>query len=149
MSETFYYGARLITEFVRFGAGCRSLDSTCQATITRLRPSPLGRSGCFLMFRLLENDGVLLHIGGRALDLLLVLAERPVEVVFSSSGVTNMTATHESFRSRSDFRTFRLRRAVCANLNQNPDRLRRPRRPALLPQVDWFKELRRRSRKCL
>src|SRR5258705_6917764 len=63
MSETFYYGARLITEFVRFGAGCRSLDSTCQATITRLRPSPLGRSGCFPMFRLLENDGVLLHIG--------------------------------------------------------------------------------------
>jgi hypothetical protein len=82
MSETFYYGARLITEFVRFGAGCRSLDSTCQATtITRLRPSPLGRSGCFPMFRLLENDGVLLHIGGRALDLLLVLAERPGEVV--------------------------------------------------------------------
>ena len=68
---------------------------------------------------------------------------------FSSSGVTNMTATHESFRSRSDFRTFRLRRAVCANLNQNPDHLRRPRRPALLPKVDWFKELRRRSRKCL
>jgi DNA-binding winged helix-turn-helix (wHTH) protein len=33
------------------------------------------------MFRLLENDGVLLHIGGRALDLLLVLAERPGEVV--------------------------------------------------------------------
>jgi DNA-binding winged helix-turn-helix (wHTH) protein len=32
------------------------------------------------MFRLLENDGVLLHIGGRALDL-LVLAERPGEVV--------------------------------------------------------------------
>lgn len=38
-------------------------------------------SGCFPMFRLLENDGVLLHIGGRALDLLLVLAERPGEVV--------------------------------------------------------------------
>src|SRR5258707_4637517 len=79
MSETFYYGARLITEFVRVGAGCRSLDTTCQATITRLRPSPLGRSGCFPMFRLLENHGVLLHIGGRALDLLLVLAERPGE----------------------------------------------------------------------
>jgi len=33
------------------------------------------------MFPLLKNDGVLLHIGGRALDLLLVLAERPGEVV--------------------------------------------------------------------
>jgi DNA-binding winged helix-turn-helix (wHTH) protein len=33
------------------------------------------------MFRLLENDGVLLLIGGRALDLLLVLAERPGEAV--------------------------------------------------------------------
>src|SRR5258705_8958935 len=151
MSETFYYGARLITEFVRFGAGCRSLDTTCQATITRLRPSPLGRSGCFPMFRLLENDGVLLHIGGRALDLLLVLCGAPWRgrKAFSSSGVTNMTATHESFRSRSDFRTFRLRRAVCANLDQNPYHLRRPRRPALLPKVDWFKELLRRSRKCL
>src|SRR6476661_6374047 len=120
MSETFYYGARLITEFVRFGAGCRSLDSTCQATITRLRPSPLGRSGCFLMFRLLENDGVLLHIGGRGLDLLLVLAEQPWRgrKSFSSSVVTNMTVTHKNCRSRSVFRSFRLRLSLCPNLYQ-------------------------------
>jgi DNA-binding winged helix-turn-helix (wHTH) protein len=31
--------------------------------------------------RLLEKDGIPLHIGGRALDILIVLAERPGEVV--------------------------------------------------------------------
>ena len=51
------------------------------------------------MFRLLEKDGAPLHIGGRALDLLLVLAERLGGVAKrSSSGVTNMTATRVSGR---------------------------------------------------
>ena len=148
MSETFYYGARLITEFVRFGAGCRSLDSTCQATITRLRPSLWAVPAVSHCFDSWKTMACCCISEARP-------SPRPCRApcrgrkAFSSSGVTNMTATHESFRSRSDFRTFRLRRAVCAHLNQNPDHLRRPRRPALLPKVDWFKELLRRSRKCL
>jgi predicted ATPase/DNA-binding winged helix-turn-helix (wHTH) protein len=45
---------------------------------------PVISFGAFRLFprsRLLEKDGAPLHVGGRALDILLVLAERPGEVV--------------------------------------------------------------------
>ena len=45
------------------------------------RPFLLGHFDCFRSPGSLEKDGTPLHVGGRALDILIFLAERPGEVI--------------------------------------------------------------------
>ena len=55
--------------------------TACQATITNKTSDLLWSVPASPKARLLEKDGAPLHIGGRALDILIFLAERPGEVV--------------------------------------------------------------------